>query len=527
LALDRKVSPAIGRGYSHATGSYLATCIQPMGFTPSSFDYSFFMKSQSSDTAVDARLGGHGGLGDVPLPFAVVVDIEAEIEANFNHEQKNHYIIAFVSLDRYHNSLDESSAVMSRSAEILLEEYDLISFVQSCGPTFVRGIRRTSELVIKFTFKSMMNNWSIEGSVQSTTGTRVAKGMDDDGFFGTSANRVNIGTETTFRLSVGVGEYKLKEQTEIKIWGYGLDMDGGHSFDRGYLFATNLDEFEAAMSGAFNMMLNPLVGRVESIDVVPWIDNVQFQGAVELDMSLTYTDGGLEKEYPSTMMAINFMANAEHISKMDTINRLKSNMLSSLFQCVSSLWRISYSKRCRTYVKNRWFQSSADLMQELKLASVNYNPATRPVPDWKVTKADGGIGIEKFAIHTPRLKTLLDGELEAAANTTAATPHLVARVTTLYKDWVEKYFGPCIRELQKDRYGMPGGVLFTKLWIEIPKCNKLTCLIDNAEWYQRLDTCTMVPSVVTPWMQLVDAFCMPETNIDESRTMSCVAEPIR
>ena len=43
---------------------------------------------------------------------------------------------------------------LSPSAKILLDKQDYIGFFKSCGPNYVRGIRRSQELTIIFTFLS-------------------------------------------------------------------------------------------------------------------------------------------------------------------------------------------------------------------------------------------------------------------------------------------------------------------------------------------------------------------------------------
>jgi len=61
----------------------------------------------------------------------------------------------------------------------------------------------------------------------------------------------------------------------IKAFGIGLNQDGSDT-----LVARNLEDYDAAVKYAFKSMMNDNVGQIHGVEVVSWMNNLQFQNAV-------------------------------------------------------------------------------------------------------------------------------------------------------------------------------------------------------------------------------------------------------
>uniref|UniRef100_A0A7S1BGG2 MACPF domain-containing protein n=1 Tax=Corethron hystrix TaxID=216773 RepID=A0A7S1BGG2_9STRA len=488
---SKDLVPALGRGYSFATGTFSSKCLVTPGITDPSFDYYFriFEIDVNIDTSktINSKLEQEGS-GD-SIGAATIKDDskkfkrQTETKVNQNMAINWQFTTTLMEVDRYYTSVDETQSSLDKNVVEMLQRSDYIGVVSTCGPSFVRGIRRTAELKSDFQFFSSSAKYS-----------RITQNVIDESIKGLVDNKEKQNNTSTRNRMAAVDGMK------ITVTGFGLDMTAMENGDS--LIAESLEDYDVVMRTAFKMMLNPLAGVIRSIEVVPWDNNLQYQDGLNMNMIVMYQNPeGVTDTYPTFLKQMYFSANAEHIVKLEHISRYKFMMIQTLAQCMQRLWGMSDRLRCKSYVSHQnWVYESSDLesmkdyTQVLNLSQPNAHTLTWNSAEYKV-------------INTDRLKWLLDGNLETGF---ADGYFLVQRVTTVYQSWLHFYFAPCFTKLSENKYGMTGGMLFTSHWLEHSECNKITCLMEGAEWKDDVNRCSLTQTVTTPWVNLVNGFCMPE-----------------
>ena len=63
-------------------------------------------------------------------------------------------VVSTMRIDRYYSSVKEEISPLSTSTLKLLDNEDYIGFFKSCGPAYVRSIRRSQEITAIFKFKA-------------------------------------------------------------------------------------------------------------------------------------------------------------------------------------------------------------------------------------------------------------------------------------------------------------------------------------------------------------------------------------
>jgi hypothetical protein len=113
-------------------------------------------------------------------------------------------------IERYYSSVKENNAELSEDAKELLAAKDYVGFYKSCGPNYVRSIRRAQEVTAMFSFTST-----------DSTATRKMKSTIEAAVNGGSRFKVDAG-----RTSKSDSKSRKTEQSlRIKIVGYGLGLD--------------------------------------------------------------------------------------------------------------------------------------------------------------------------------------------------------------------------------------------------------------------------------------------------------------
>ncbi len=171
-------------------------------------------------------------------------------------------------IERYYASLKEESSHINSAALQLLNRQDYVGFFKACGPNFVRGIRRAQEVTAIFEFKST----NLETASEYASDVQVQSGFwyDED--------------SEEEKESANAEKYNaINRSLRISIVGYGLGLSEEGSET---LMATSLKEYHQVMKFAYTTMVKSKngmhIGQVYGIEVLPWVDNVQFQIAAGL-----------------------------------------------------------------------------------------------------------------------------------------------------------------------------------------------------------------------------------------------------
>ena len=249
-------TPALGRGYSLTTYDVLSTCLMFDAKTEPTYNYDYEMLETKNDGSTTSDVSA-SMQASVSWWF-IKSTITSSLAKQSSTSRKKHFISTRMSTERYYSSVDDTTASLTPDALDLLERGDMIGFFQACGSGYIRSIRRTAELAAVFEFESSSESASSD----------LAASLDITGFASSG------GGSTSFKTTKESSDTK----TTIKIKGYGLglNMDGADT-----LVAKDLEGYNAAVDYAFRSMQNDNVGMIQGVEVVSWMNNLQFQNAIK------------------------------------------------------------------------------------------------------------------------------------------------------------------------------------------------------------------------------------------------------
>ena len=302
------VTPALGRGYSVVTNTFQSLCIMGlsakgsdsgMKTTPASFDLTYTFEEvnleKTSKNELSAKIGVEGAYDFFTGTFS------AEAKSSATSKETNHHVLGTLRVDSYYASVDEGASLLSTPAQTLLKGNDILGFFQSCGPAYIRSIGRRSTFLVIFTYTSK------EGTKNSSFEAQLKAQLKK---FGSSPGETNISAETKASFEAALKESKLR--ITVKSIGLGKSKDAS-------LIATTFDEFHNVIKNGFIATQDEFTGRVTSMEVVPWVENVQFQSLIGLEEA-TLTDG---TKVPRFKMKLNLNDNAEFYMRVLRVGRAK------------------------------------------------------------------------------------------------------------------------------------------------------------------------------------------------------------
>ena len=323
---DLSTTPVLGRGYSMSTNTYQSSCLSDVVVTEPSydFDYSFISVEKSKESMEKLKNEMSGSFSY----FWVSGEVNASVENSTKRKKTSHHVLVTLNVNSYYASVDEASTSLSDSATALLNNQDLPGFFSACGPYYIRGITRNAQFVSIFAYETE--------STERDTKFEFDLKMHIRGFLGMGGGDYHVHSQ---------GEFSNKaSQKSLTItsrgWGLGKNEDAS-------LISYDLETFKEAVKQAFISMQNPLTGRVESIEVVPWVENTGFQSLV--NMRGTDVVSGKEVPLYEKKDILNF--NAEFLSEVERAGR---NRLAMFYK----------AKVCKNSIGSKWYDqgklSSAD-----------------------------------------------------------------------------------------------------------------------------------------------------------------------
>ena len=268
--VDKAIS--LGRGFSLTDYSVTSTCLTFEQRTIPSYNYDYsFMKFDHTGTSTEKDTSSFSS--SVSSSFWV-----GKVEANYDRssesttttDTKKTTIVAKMSMERYYDSIDDTTAELSPHAMSLINKKDLIGFYKACGTGFIRSIRRTNEVVAVFTLESTSVSKLEEAS------SSFSLSGETKGFWFVPPVKASASYDSTSSSSSKNDDVKVT--IEIQAFGIGLNKENDNS-----LIASDLSEFRKTMEYAFRSMQTNDIGIVKGVEIVRWVDNLQFQNAVEFE----------------------------------------------------------------------------------------------------------------------------------------------------------------------------------------------------------------------------------------------------
>lgn len=289
----------------------------------------------------------------------------------------------------------------------------------------------------------------------------------------TPQGQQKVVSETDTKLTSKSHSKNSSLKISIKGFGLGLNEDGA-----GSLVARGMDDFMKVMEFAFQSMQAVGIGMVQGIEIVPWVDNPQFQVAAGLATILK--DCGVDAEgnkkgctsVSSEIKKMHLSQNGEYVATMNRVMRVKIDRLYNMQQCRSMLsaWPKYYDDQELLYVRE-----DAGFIKKDKL------------PTEDMTAGD-------LKMTVKNMRTKVD------------TEEMEKQVKDV-KTYIEYFYAPCIEALSAEFDGQLGGVTMVKSWYSIPECKEIVCTVEGVTVNED-GTCTIEEKPNNKRIA-VDLFCMP------------------
>jgi len=308
---DLAVTPVLGRGYSLATNTFQSTCLTDIVKTKPSYDFHYKFEqleedgSKKSDTKTSGGGSVQGGFWGISYKFSGSAS-SSTIDGTTYHSQ---HILVTTDVDVYYSSVDESKSKIADPARDLLTANDLPGFFDACGMYYARSIGRRSQFVSLFTYKttSTSRDTAFEAKLEGEL-----KGWGQAGSF-------NVARSSKF------AEEASSKQLTIESTASGLGKD-----EKATLIAYDLETFRAAIKDAFLSMQQEDTGHVISMEVVPCIENADFQRTLKLKETTPDKDGKTVSPYAQKRI---LNQNGEFLAEVDRVARAKLNVYYKAKQC--------------------------------------------------------------------------------------------------------------------------------------------------------------------------------------------------
>jgi hypothetical protein len=308
---DLAVTPVLGRGYSLATNTFQSICLADFPRTKPSYNFHYKLEDLEEDgsTHGDTTVGGETSWKGGGFGVKVDVTVSGSTTIIDNRTYYNHHILVTTSVDSYYSSVDESKARISDPARELLTANDIPGFFDACGMYYIRSIGRAARFVSVFNYKTTTvdRDRSFEAKLDAEL-----KG------WGQKAE-VEVNASGSFS-SEATSKYLTIESTAL-----GLGKD-----EKASLIAYDLKTFRDAIHDAFISMQQEDTGMVTSIEVVPWVENADFQRVLKLQESKPGPDGKVISPYAQKRI---LSQNGEFLAEVDRVARAKLNVYYKAKQC--------------------------------------------------------------------------------------------------------------------------------------------------------------------------------------------------
>lgn len=413
-------------------------------------------------------------------------------------------LAATMRIERYYSSVKEEISPLSADANTLLANQDYVGFFKSCGPNYVRSIRRAQEVTAIFQFKS-----TSRAMAQEWASTTMAGG----GFM----TGVAAGAGYSYSSSLGRSKFaSINSELTIRIVGYGLGLtqEGSET-----MVATTMDEFTSVMKFSFNSMTRAeqsnRIGMVYGIEVVPWVHNTKFQFAAKLaaeNLEIPLARAMIPKAYkkPDNSLAcrnpsfkvdkFGYCCEAEQLYNVQTKTYRTIATAEPNNDVCKPLRSVDKAILKDNMVNNGEFVSRMEAAFRYKLVQIG-----------QLEKCVSSINAipEKYFFHYLKAKDTVKYSTTAPAEPAllhlkmAVDPKgdygLVKHMALELDEWVEQFYTPCLGAL----FGMNEATVpntdvsyfMVNPWYSHDECMKLSCLSANMQWDRENGGC--IPSLIT------------------------------
>jgi len=256
------ITPVLGRGYSIGTNSFQSTCLVVDEVTSPSYNYDYTFTDVQRGNELEQSM--EGSMSASFSYWIVKGEVSVSASSSGKYTSQSRMIVATMRIERYYSSVREELSPLSDDALTLLDRQDYIGFFKSCGPNYIRSIRRAQELTAIFSFTSSSAEMASEFSLSISAST-------PDTFFSSGgSSKLDVSASSKFS--------SIAKSMQITIVGFGLGLNSEGSST---MVAASLEEYQEVMKYGFKSFTqnedSHNIGMVYGMEIVPWVDNTAFQ----------------------------------------------------------------------------------------------------------------------------------------------------------------------------------------------------------------------------------------------------------
>ncbi|MBU2510088.1 hypothetical protein KJ966_02080 [bacterium] len=349
---DLSITPVLGRGYSIATNTFQSTCLNKVNVTDPSYDFTYLFNSIELEGEGSGELESKIDVNSFSEAFRNEL-VKRLIPPSINRAEGeetyfNHNIYVEINLNSYYASLDESETKMSSSAAQLLVNNDIPGFFSSCGSYYVRSIGRNAKFVAIFTYKTREKkpDENFEADMEA----------EINGFGSSIKNQLTqdiVESAVTALGGSAAREFRKKAASRkltINVAAFGLGKN-----EKATLISYDIDSFKASIADAFISMQNPKTGKVSSIEVVPWVENTDFQALIKLEEDTEVVATPTENQQGASPGAAENKPRKLLLYEKKNILNQNAEFMAEAERMDRKLLNLYYkAKICRKYIDENW-----------------------------------------------------------------------------------------------------------------------------------------------------------------------------
>jgi len=259
---DLRRTPVVGGGFSLTTEDYKSVCFEKIEVSPPSYDLYYEFQSIETNWREQFYRQRKPDSTQARLTYWFLDQfIGGELSQKSVEKGHSLRILARIQLKSYYAALNESQTQLSEPARALLKNQDITGFFDACGTYYIRTMSRYSTIYALFTLtdkKSTLKKFQyhlerlFQGISMPASDPRLVKFKSE--------------SETYFE----------NKSLYIRLAGFGLGKEHIVS-----LAPTDLDSFKKILQNSTQAMAGIHTGRVESIEIIPWMDNLNFHYSLQ------------------------------------------------------------------------------------------------------------------------------------------------------------------------------------------------------------------------------------------------------
>lgn len=287
--------PSPGRGYSMNSNNLQSMCFKSVTTSKPTFDLSYDIEEVTDDYLTKLLVSGKDRIQNERL--------NKFIKNYYNTEEKSDRkkytlknLIVKAEVTQYNYSMDETQSTLSDSVKELLRNKQYITFFNSCGHFYVRSAGTFS------TYYALLQ-YRLTGDGDDEFRGKLEKGLFNFYEETEPASNSSIVKEDVKKADDKNIQKEQKEKPKspeylslsedakfrgLKVYVQGIGLSKGDPVN---LIPVNIKQFRTTIQEAVKLMQSPDSGLVNSIEVVPWMENPEF-GKILLSEG---KDGGAEQ----------------------------------------------------------------------------------------------------------------------------------------------------------------------------------------------------------------------------------------